>query len=962
MPGHPDFDESKYNSLWKQMPHDKKYIAAKQFLKQMPDDQRLGTLPEKLKKMRQFLRFERPVQQDIELYMNDFEKLYNEVRDEGLVEISNELKGLLLFSSANLSENHSLAVSMNKDLETKEDFTFSVIQNLLRKLLTTQKPIARREAFHLESEYYFDPDFGVWIFGKNKEFGFRDDGDGNRIDVFWNDSKRRYTSKGKRRYPSRTWTKAGPCYSCGKTGHIAKDCRSRGKRDWSQGSSRRRRDPRSSSNRSRRFDRSGSGSRRRSFSRHSESRERNRSRGSSRSYRSSSKDKDRHRERPRDKSDGRWSKGRDVRASRKDRERGKQAKKRSDRTPSKDRKSPRKKDFVAKIDGFETERKSGSAIVNFLDFDLQYPPPRVDAEVLKSCFRQTAGDNYFGRVADVNMMSFFLGTSDTEVWEGSGAEDFQDADSVLESEPEFMTVSEAPKMESCDRTQKWVSLLCPDFWTTMDVNGTSPLRYVQKDNFKISDIREIAYEIDWSVLRLQPNVVHHKDQREKVLLSHIGSNKPYAEIYASCETGFYDHLGRPRWALLIKFRKGWADKEYWIDWRTVTFAVQFKVQRFYMERDARNVRDTMEHLMHKEHEALKVLWQDYADCEDLCERILTILPPLQIANEAYVYPASPLMNQTMIEDRAPLQIEDRRNLDCFEISQSSNMMSTMNENMSVAYCYCIGCSAWVPYNDFGSVAASSKSIPVTYDRYSYHSESQMKSAHKLGPQGGGCNSRWVIGDVGVLGHVTGPVELKSQDNKFCFLQAQSHCAGPNLTAPVVQGDVQSKVFWIDADCSHNPVYLSVLNGQARIFVAVKMFDKVRAEDTEFILRDKFSIYVDLRTIDRICSSMKAWWSSLNDLGFEILQLPKVNFQLIDDSCWSVNQLAFESSYLKDKLHMKDEIIRTLPIIHESKNIRAHNVPMVTDSSFSPAQSDTRSMSPNLNVIITRWVWLPRKYR
>ena len=67
-----------------------------------------------------------------------------------------------------------------------------------------------------------------------------------------------------------------------------------------------------------------------------------------------------------------------------------------------------------------------------MDFDLQYPPPRVDAEVLKSSFRRTAGDNYFGNVAEVNMMSIFLGASDTEVWEES-EEEFQDVESVMES-------------------------------------------------------------------------------------------------------------------------------------------------------------------------------------------------------------------------------------------------------------------------------------------------------------------------------------------------------------------------------------------------------------------------------------------------------------------------------------------------------------------------------------------------
>ena len=38
------------------MPHQTKFKSARAFLKQMSDGQRLGTVPEKLKKMRQFLR------------------------------------------------------------------------------------------------------------------------------------------------------------------------------------------------------------------------------------------------------------------------------------------------------------------------------------------------------------------------------------------------------------------------------------------------------------------------------------------------------------------------------------------------------------------------------------------------------------------------------------------------------------------------------------------------------------------------------------------------------------------------------------------------------------------------------------------------------------------------------------------------------------------------------------------
>ena len=312
----------------------------------------------------------------------------------------------------------------------------------------------------------------------------------------------------------------------------------------------------------------------------------------------------------------------------------------------------------------------------------------------------------------------------------------------------------------------------------------------------------------------------------------------------------------------------------------------------------------------------------------------------------------------MIEDSAPLRIEDRHVMNCFEISQSSDMMPSMIENSSVAYCYCIGCSAWVPYNDFGSVAAGAKSILVAYEKYCYHSESQMKSTHKLGPQGSSCNNRWIVGDVGVLGRVTGPVELKSHENQFYFLPAQSHCAGPNLIVSPMKAEIRKKVFWIDAECSHNPVSLIVMHGEPRIFVAIKVFEQVRADNSDLILKDRFSVYVDYRSVDGICSSMKARWESLNDLGFETLQLTEVNFRMIDDSYWLKHELVFEVSYLREKLHMRDDIVQKLPTIYELKNIRAHNVPVVTEASFSPTMSpdcryqsnDTESMSSNLNVV------------
>ena len=54
-----------------------------------------------------------------------------------------------------------MTLNMNHDSQTKSDFKCDRIQNLLRKLLTSQKPISGRGVSLMLGGSYFDDDYDV---------------------------------------------------------------------------------------------------------------------------------------------------------------------------------------------------------------------------------------------------------------------------------------------------------------------------------------------------------------------------------------------------------------------------------------------------------------------------------------------------------------------------------------------------------------------------------------------------------------------------------------------------------------------------------------------------------------------------------------------------------------------------------------------------------------------------------
>ena len=129
-----------------------------------------------------------------------------------------------------MSEAQNMTVSMNHTLEGKDDFRIDIIQKLLRKLLTSEKPIGKRDNYLIEGScsgedkaFEYDHEYEVYYLKSDPRHGFYYGTDGQSVDVYWNRDRRRYMPKS---------ASKGRCYNCGKVGHISRDCRS--KRDRSR--------------------------------------------------------------------------------------------------------------------------------------------------------------------------------------------------------------------------------------------------------------------------------------------------------------------------------------------------------------------------------------------------------------------------------------------------------------------------------------------------------------------------------------------------------------------------------------------------------------------------------------------------------------------------------------------------------------------------------------------------------
>ena len=242
-----------------------------------------------------------------------------------------------------------------------------------------------------------------------------------------------------------------------------------------------------------------------------------------------------------------------------------------------------------------------------------------------------------------------------------------------------------------------------------------------------------------------------------------------------------------------------------------------------------------------------------------------------------------------------------------------------------SFVYCRGCVAWIPYDDFEAVTQACKTIPDDFRGYAYHSSSQMKCSHRKNhgaPTYNPCQSRWICGDIGVRGKLTGEVRLLLEENTnfLCCWKNQNQCAGP-IWNPQIQTPVSTTCrFWIDVDTNHNCVFV---NSKMRVVaIAIKIFFLRYNENTrESETSPGEIVFVDFRQIRGVWHQMRTFFEKLKELAWRIFG--KDNFpipnqlEMIYDDGGCCREWFFADCYYTSVLHLDQSMCRRLDAENEN---------------------------------------------
>ena len=619
------------------------------------------------------------MKQDVDPWINEFSRRCQDVEDDNLIAIDECMKGILLFQSANLSEAQNMTVSMNHTLDKKEDFKLSVIQQILKKLRTSEKPIGKRENYFNES-FTFDSKYAAYYQNSDRAQGFYYGADGSQIDVFWNYDKRKYV-------PTRS-DKRG-CFVCGKQGHMAKDCR--------KNRSASRRSSRSRGDRSRSFSRRDRGSR--ASSRGSQRTGRRDSRGSyrqpkrsrsmdikSKRHRSVTHTPDRRRGSSREKKDRKNRRGRE---SEKDKRRDSRGKRDS-------RRRSRDKNYLNESEGSELKNF-------FTEFDMGKP---VTSDVFfkaQGSFLNSDAAAYWKSGGITGAV--FMSETDTEY---SGFEHSSNMDTGLTHASWVQTLREPAK--TCH------SSISPDWWQELAEGegrcDQTERRYRRGSLFREEHVKQFA-EIHWSSLMCKAKIMDHKKDRHKLSLwiDREGTHTEVCEIYGSEAGAQGDESGHRFPHLLLRFKSGcWSSHGSRIRRVALSAAIMFKIEMWYATYLNPQL---LSSYRTKEYNLLIELWRVLGDSrKELANSGWLRFPQTSKNSSQQNQEISGLMSQVQV---AKMPDPNEKN---YQVMRNQ------------AYVFCIGCQVWIPYDDFKPVCAEVKDIPGELVGIAYHSGSQMKCSHK----------------------------------------------------------------------------------------------------------------------------------------------------------------------------------------------------------------------------------------
>ena len=164
----------------------------------------------------------------------------------------------------------------------------------------------------------------------------------------------------------------------------------------------------------------------------------------------------------------------------------------------------------------------------------------------------------------------------------------------------------------------------------------------------------------------------------------------------------------------------------------------------------------------------------------------------------------------------PAKTENRvQPMNMFPGSSPTSSVSTI-ACRTKSYCFCIKCLQWVDYDEFKEVPAKSKTITQELTFFSFSSHPQARILHPV------CSGRWIVGDIGLQGMVTGPVELVKRDIVSTW-ENGGNCSGPDWLRTVTIRPNPGWLFWVDATTNHEGLHFDANKEFACI--AVRILEK-----------------------------------------------------------------------------------------------------------------------------------------
>ena len=189
--------------------------------------------------------------------------------------------------------------------------------------------------------------------------------------------------------------------------------------------------------------------------------------------------------------------------------------------------------------------------------------------------------------------------------------------------------------------------------------------------------------------------------------------------------------------------------------------------------------------------------------------------------------------------------------------------ATDSQNEEKTYVFCQTCNKWADYDDYKAVSTKAKTCPVEYEAHSYSSQSQQKYAHKP------CQGRWIVGDVGLVGKITGHISLKYKGQELTGWKSYGQCAGPNWNYQIVVP--KHAVFMIDASTNHEGLHLNRQTRTAAIAIRILVRSTPRGTNTSR-LDPKDIIFVNIADIAYISPQMKNFFEKMFEFVIDELKI------------------------------------------------------------------------------------------